>query len=172
MVEQQKFREDLFYRLNVFPIELPPLRERRGDIGALAAAFTEKFAKSMGRMIEPLSADYVRRLEAYRWPGNVRELQNIIERAVITARDGKLNLDRALPESDGAVAVASNGGEAAAKRVRTAKELEDFERANIVAALEASEWKVAGANGAATLLGIKPTTLSSRMKALGIERKR
>jgi transcriptional regulator with GAF, ATPase, and Fis domain len=171
-IGEGKFREDLYYRLNVFPIELPPLRERRGDIGVLAAAFAEKFAKSMGRPIEPLSADCIRRLEAYRWPGNVRELQNIIERAVITARDRKLNLDRALPESDGVIAVASNGGDGAAKRVRTAKELEDLERANIVAALEASDWKVAGANGAAGLLGVKPTTLSSRMKALGIERKR
>ena len=167
-----KFREDLYYRLNVFPIELPPLRERRGDIGVLAAAFAEKFAKSMGRPIEPLSADCIRRLEAYRWPGNVRELQNIIERAVITARDGKLNLDRALPESVSVLAVALTDGEAAVKRVRTAKELEDLERENIVAALEASGWKVAGANGAATLLGIKPTTLNSRVKALGIERKR
>lgn len=126
----------------------------------------------MGRPIEPLSADCIRRLEAYRWPGNVRELQNIIERAVITARDGKLNLDRALPESVGVLAVALTGGEAAAKRVRTAKELELLERENLVAALEASDGKVAGANGAATLLGIKPTTLNSRMKALGIERKR
>ncbi len=167
-----KFREDLYYRLNVFPIELPPLRERREDIGVLAEAFAEKFAKSMGRPIEPLSVDCIRRLEAYRWPGNVRELQNIIERAVITARDGKLNLDRALPESVGVPAVASTGGEATAKRVRTAKELADLERDNIVAALEASGWKVAGTNGAATLLGIKPTTLNSRLKVLGIERKR
>ncbi|MGZ8476789.1 MAG: sigma-54-dependent Fis family transcriptional regulator [Candidatus Binatia bacterium] len=167
-----KFREDLYYRLNVFPIELPPLRERRGDIGVLAAAFAEKFARSMGRPIEPLSADCIRRLEAYRWPGNVRELQNIIERAVITARDRRLNLDRALPESVGVLAVALTGGEGAAKRVRTAKELEDLERENIVAALEASGWKVAGPDGAATLLGIKPTTLNSRLKALGIARKR
>ena len=171
-IGEGKFREDLYYRLNVFPIELPPLRERRGDVGVLAAAFAEKFAKSMGRPIEPLSADCIRRLEAYRWPGNVRELQNIIERAVITARDRKLNLDRALPESVGVLDVASTGGEAAAKRVRTSKELGDLERENIVAALEASGWKIAGANGAATLLGIKPTTLSSRVKALGIERKR
>ncbi|MGZ8467746.1 MAG: helix-turn-helix domain-containing protein, partial [Candidatus Binatia bacterium] len=105
-------------------------------------------------------------------PGNVRELQNIIERAVITARDRRLNLDRALPESVGVLAVPLTGGEAAAKRVRTAKELEDLERENIVAALEASGWKVAGANGAANLLGIKPTTLNSRLKALGIARKR
>ena len=171
-VGEGKFREDLYYRLNVFPIELPPLRERRGDIGVLATAFVEKFAKNMGRPIEPPSANYVRRLEAYRWPGNVRELQNIIERAVITARDGRLNLDRALPESAGFLAAALTEGEAVAKRVRTAKELEDLERENIVAALENSDWKVAGANGAAALLGIKPTTLSSRIKALGIERKR
>jgi PAS domain S-box-containing protein len=171
-IGEGKFREDLYYRLNVFPVELPPLRKRRDDIGVLAAAFAEKFAKSMGRSIDPLSSDYIRRLEAYRWPGNVRELQNIIERAVITARDHKLNLDRALPESIGGLPVALYGGEAAAKRVRTAKELEDLERENIVAALDACEWKVAGTNGAATLLGIKPTTLSSRIKALGIERKR
>ena len=171
-IAEGRFREDLYYRLNVFPIELPPLRERRGDIAALAAAFAEKFAKSMGRTIEPLSADCIRRLEAYRWPGNVRELQNIIERAVITARDGKLNLERALPESIGVTAAGAAGVHADAKRVRTAKELEDLERENIVAALEASDWKIAGANGAATLLGIKPTTLSSRIKALGIERKR
>jgi len=171
-IGESKFREDLYYRLNVFPVELPPLRERCGDIGVLAAAFAEKFAKNMGRSIEPLSADTIRRLEAYRWPGNVRELQNIIERAVITARDGKLNLDRALPESVGVFSEGKAESEASAKRVRTAKELEDLERENIVAALEESDWKVAGANGAASLLGVKPTTLGSRMKALGIERKR
>jgi DNA-binding NtrC family response regulator len=171
-VKEKRFREDLYFRLKVIPIYLPPLRERRGDIGVLAAAFAEKFAKSMGRPIEPLSADCIRRLEGYRWPGNVRELQNIIERAVITARDGKLNLERALPESVAVTAAGFNGSEAAAKRVRTAKELEELERANVVAALEASDWKVAGANGAAALLGMKPTTLSSRMKALGLDRKR
>ncbi len=171
-IKEGKFREDLYYRLNVFPIQLPPLRERRGDIAILAAQFAQKFAKNMGRSIEPLSQDCIRRLEAYRWPGNVRELQNIIERAVITSRDRKLNLDRALPESVGDLAAALAGDEAGAKCVRTAKEFEDLERENIVAALEASDWKVAGAHGAATLLGIKPTTLSSRMKALGVERKR
>ena len=101
-----KFREDLYYRLNVFPIQVPPLRERRGDVGPLAAGFAKKFAQRMGRSIEPLSDDCIRRLEAYRWPGNVRELQNIVERAVITSRDGRLNLDRALPESVNAMAAA------------------------------------------------------------------
>jgi transcriptional regulator with GAF, ATPase, and Fis domain len=101
----------------------------------------------------------------------VRELQNIIERAVITSHDGRLNLDRALPDSPVPLAatVASDGP--TAKRVRTAKELEEFERNNIIAALDSTDWKVAGDNGAAQLLGIKPTTLSSRMKALGIKRK-
>jgi len=167
-----KFREDLYYRLNVFPIQVPPLRERRGDVGPLAGAFARKFAQRLGRSIEPLSDDCVRRLESYRWPGNVRELQNIVERAVITSRDGRLNLDRALPESVNAVAAAVANDSSTVQRVRTAKELEELERNNIIAALESTEWKVAGENGAAQLLGVKPTTLSSRMKALGIERKR
>jgi PAS domain S-box-containing protein len=171
-VREGKFREDLYYRLNVFPIELPPLRARRDDIGLLAAAFAQKFAQRMGRGLEPLSKDCVRRLQAYSWPGNVRELQNIIERGVITSRDGQLNLDRALPESVNAMAAALAADNSMVHRVRTAKELEELERNNIIAALEAAEWKVAGEKGAAQLLGVKPTTLSSRIKALNIERKR
>ena len=171
-VHDSKFREDLYYRLNVFPLQLPPLRERREDIGILASVFAQKFAQRMGRTLEPLSEDCLRRLQAYSWPGNVRELQNIIERAVITSRDGKLDLDRALPESVNSTAVALANGAIDLKRVRTAKELEELERNNIIAALDAAEGKVAGENGAAQLLGVKPTTLSSRMKALGIERKR
>lgn len=171
-VREGKFREDLYYRLNVFPIQLPPLRERRDDIGILAAAFAQKFAQRMGRTLEPLSEDCLRRLQAYNWPGNVRELQNILERAVITSRDGRLNLDRALPESVNAMASVPDNPAIAAKRVRTVKELEDIERQNLIAALESTDWKIAGSNGAAQLLGLKPTTLTSRMKALGIERKR
>ena len=170
-VREGKFREDLYYRLNVFPILLPALRERRGDIGILATAFARKYAKRMGRTLDPLSEDYLRRLEAYSWPGNVRELQNIIERAVITARDGQLNLDRALPESVNAIAAVLSTGENVNHRVRTAKEFGELERQNIIAALVSTDWKIAGANGAAQLLGMKPTTLSSRMKALGIERR-
>jgi PAS domain S-box-containing protein len=172
LVGEGKFREDLYYRLNVFPIRLPPLRERREDIGILATALARRFAQRMGRTLEPLSEDCLRRLEAYPWPGNVRELQNIIERAVITARDGRLNLDRALPESVNAMVTALAGGAETNRRVRTVKEIEGMERNNIIAALEAAKWKIAGENGAAQLLGIKPTTLSSRMKVLGIERKR
>ncbi|HXT55076.1 MAG TPA: sigma 54-interacting transcriptional regulator [Candidatus Eisenbacteria bacterium] len=170
-----QFREDLFYRLNVYPIKLPPLRERPDDIGMLATAFARNFARRMGRRLVPLSDDCVRRLQAYNWPGNVRELQNIIERAVITSRDGHLNLDRALPESVNAAAAALGpvvADKPTAQHVRTAKELEELERSNIIAALKAAEWRVAGEKGAAQLLGVKPTTLSSRMKALNIERKR
>jgi len=170
-----QFREDLFYRLDVYPIKLPPLRERPDDIGMLATAFARNFARRMGRRLAPLSDDCVRRLQAYNWPGNVRELQNIIERAVITSRDGHLNLDRALPESVNAAAAALGpvvADKPTAQHVRTARELEELERSNIIAALKAAEWRVAGEKGAAQLLGVKPTTLSSRMKALNIERKR
>jgi PAS domain S-box-containing protein len=98
-VRDGKFREDLYYRLNVFPLEVPPLRARGGDVLLLAAAFVRKFSAQIGRAIEPLTENCARRLKSYDWPGNVRELQNVIERAVITAREGRLNLDRALPES-------------------------------------------------------------------------
>ena len=171
-VRDGKFREDLYYRLNVFPVEVPPLRERGNDISLLAATFVRRFAQRMGRSIEPLSEDCLHRLKAYSWPGNVRELQNVIERAVITSRDGRLNLDRALPESGKVAAAESASSEDTARRVRTAKELEALERANLLAALETRGWQVAGRNGAAQLLGMKPSTLSSRMKALGIERGR
>jgi PAS domain S-box-containing protein len=167
-----KFREDLYYRLNVFPIELPPLRERGDDIALLAGNFAGRFAQRMGRSIESLSEDCIQRLKAYSWPGNVRELQNVIERAVITSRNGRLNLDRALPESAREIGAEAALSAETPKRVRTAKELEELERANLVAALEATGWRVAGETGAAQLLGMKPTTLSSRIKALGIERPR
>jgi transcriptional regulator with GAF, ATPase, and Fis domain len=171
-VSQGKFREDLYYRLNVFPIRLPPLRERREDIGALATTFAQKFARRMGRTLQPLTVDCLHRLESYNWPGNVRELQNIIERAVITSHDGQLNLDRALPESVNTTKAPLGDAGPTVKRVHTAKELEELERQNIIAALESADWKIAGSNGAAQLLGMKPTTLSSRMKALAIERQR
>jgi len=175
LLRARQFREDLFYRLDVYPIKLPPLRERPDDIGMLATAFARNFARRMGRRLVPLSDDCVRRLQAYNWPGNVRELQNIIERAMITSRDGHLNLDRALPESVNAAAAALGpvvADKPTAQHVRTAKEFEELERSNIIAALKAAEWRVAGEKGAAQLLGVKPTTLSSRMKALNIERKR
>ncbi len=169
-VSDGKFREDLFYRLNVFPIRLPPLRARGEDIVRLAGAFAQRFAAKMGRTIAPLTADDARRLMSYGWPGNVRELQNVIERAVITAQNGVLNLDRALPEA--APSAPASGHAMAGERIRTAQELEALERANLLRALEAAKWKVSGEQGAAKLLGMNPSTLASRMKALRIEKPR
>jgi PAS domain S-box-containing protein len=170
-VQEGNFREDLYYRLNVFPLHLPPLRDRGEDISLLASTFAERFAGKMGRTVEPLSPECIRRLERYPWPGNVRELQNVIERAVITCRDRRLNLDRALPETGQAEpAVATASPDEAARPIFSARELQQLECDNIIRALESAGWRVAGENGAAELLGMKPSTLSSRMKALGIKR--
>jgi transcriptional regulator with GAF, ATPase, and Fis domain len=100
-ISEGKFREDLYYRLSVFPITLPPLRERGEDVALLAEDFARQFASRVGRRLAPITSAMAARLMAYPWPGNVRELQNVIERAVITARDGVLNLERALPASCG-----------------------------------------------------------------------
>jgi PAS domain S-box-containing protein len=181
-VSEGRFREDLFYRLNVFPLRLPPLRERKEDIQALAFAFVRRFGQQIGRSLSPPSADDLRRLLAYSWPGNVRELQNVIERAVITATDGRLNLERALPDAGETSAVSAEvkfieltgtrpyqaEGDATPARIHTSQELENLERENLVRALEFAQWRVSGDSGAAALLGINPSTLRSRMKALGI----
>jgi PAS domain S-box-containing protein len=156
------FREDLYYRLNVFPIEVPPLRDRGDDVVVLARSFAARVAQRMGRSIEPLATEDLAALRAYGWPGNVRELQNVVERAVITSVAGRLAVRRFLPSSAPAVAVATP--------VRTVQDLERLERDSILAALEAADWQVAGESGAAERLGTKPSTLRSRMKALGITR--
>jgi PAS domain S-box-containing protein len=167
------FREDLYYRLNVFPIHVPPLRDRPDDIGPLASAFARRFAQTMGRSIEPISQECIRRLTSYRWPGNVRELQNVVERAVITSRDGRLNLDRALPETAaGAAPKVTVSIDETTQHVLTLQELQELERENLIRALEATEWRVSGENGAARLLRMNSSTLTSRMKALGIDRPR
>ncbi len=168
-----RFREDLYYRLAVFPLRVPPLRERREDIAVIASSFAERFAARLGKHVAPLSPACIARLERYPWPGNVRELRNVIERAVILTRDGHLDLSRALPEIDEPArpaepAAPPSGGGAAP--IRTVKDLEALERENILRALDTAAWRVAGENGAAALLGTKPSTLSSRMKALGIQR--
>lgn len=169
-IQEGRFREDLFYRLNVFPLWLPPLRERGDDVVRLASVFAQRFADKMGRSVMPLNAEDIRRLKSYGWPGNVRELQNVLERAVITAIDGRLNLDRALPEPMAQPSLADRTGEPVPWMIRTAKELEELERSNILRALEATKWKVSGENGAAKLLGINASTLSSRMRALKIDK--
>lgn len=171
-VREGKFREDLFYRLNVFPLRLPPLRERGEDVVRLASVFAQRFAAKMGRTLASLTASDARRLQAYHWPGNVRELQNVIERAVITAEAGKLNLDRALPEVPQSDVPNNDRVPSKFDRILSAKELEELERANILRALDAANWKVSGEKGAAALLGLNASTLSSRMKVLKIQKAR
>ncbi len=169
MLAAGTFRQDLYYRLNVFPIVLPPLRERGDDVLLLASAFIEQFARRLGRRIEPLRPADELRLKSYAWPGNVRELQNVIERAIITAIEGRLDLRRCLPDSP-----ADSGAEQVAspvfpeQRVVTDAEMKTYEKQNIINALKASNGRVSGPNGAARLLDLPPSTLNSRIKALDI----
>jgi PAS domain S-box-containing protein len=167
-----RFREDLYYRLNVFPISIPPLRERSGDIESLAHVFVEKFSRKMGREPVPLTPDCLRRLHAYDWPGNVRELQNVIERAVITARNGRLGLDAALPLPSREEEVSSPRPTEQGPVIHTDQDIREMERQNLILALEQCGGRISGSNGAAQLLGIPPSTFTSRMKALGVERPR
>ncbi|MCB9914532.1 MAG: sigma 54-interacting transcriptional regulator [Planctomycetes bacterium] len=161
-VKAGRFREDLYFRLSVFPLFVPPLRERRGDIAILAQHFLAQ-AKARGADAHlALRKRDVELLGAYDWPGNVRELQNVVERAVILAQGGRLHF-----ELEPAAAAVSDVV-AAAERVLTDAEVRALEKRNLQAALEASGWKVGGAGGAAELLDLKPTTLASRMKAFGI----
>jgi transcriptional regulator with GAF, ATPase, and Fis domain len=158
MVNHNQFRGDLYYRLNVFPIELPPLRERREDIAPLVMHYVEVFARRMGKRIDQIPAETLSAFEAYPWPGNVRELQNLIERAVILSDDGRFH--NPLP-----VVVAAPIG--ASPELRT---LKDSERALLLRALELAGWVIGGATGAAAKLGLKRTTLIAKMKKLGIAR--
>ena len=170
MAREGKFREDLFYRLNVFPLRVPPLRERGSDVALLARAFAERFARRMGRRLEPLRPDDFRRLQDYPWPGNVRELQNVIERAIIHSTGSRLDLNRAMPETATPAPPQVDGKDVTNIRILSAKELESLERANIERALAACGGKISGENGAASRLGLPPSTLNSRIKALGIQR--
>jgi formate hydrogenlyase transcriptional activator len=162
MVQEGRFRSDLYYRLNVFPVVVPPLRERRDDIPRLVRHFTQKFARRMGRRIETIPAEAMDRLVQYPWPGNIRELENVIERAVILSPGtelevpiGDLKSDALSPREESAAGQGS---------------LADAERKHILAALQDAEWVLGGPNGAATRLGMKRTTLQSKMKKLGIAR--
>jgi len=167
-VRKGKFREDLYYRLNVFPITLAPLRERKSDIPALTAHFLERACKEFKKPLSLLSGEALAALKAYDWPGNVRELQNVVERAVITARDAFISFE--LPSSSDPRHPAEKPVHHAALQVRTNEELREAERANILAALNKTRWKVYGRGGAAELLGLKPGTLAARMKKLGLRR--
>src|SRR5262249_39502765 len=167
-VRKGRFREDLYYRLNVFPISLAPLRERKSDIPSLAAHFLERACKEFKKPLGLLSGEALAALKAYDWPGNVRELQNVVERAVITARDGLISIE--LPSALDAPQASERLGDSAVVQVRTEEELREAERANVLAVLHKTRWKVYGRGGAAELLGIKPGTLAARMKKLGLRR--
>ena len=157
-VDEGRFRADLFYRLNVFPIEIPPLRERVEDIPRLVRHFVMIYGSKMGRSIETIGQRVLGRLMAYHWPGNVRELQNVIERAVILSTKGRIELDDQL------------FAPVAGTRTKVAETLEEIERDHILTVLERVGWRVSGERGAARILGLKRTTLEARMGRLGIAR--
>jgi transcriptional regulator with GAF, ATPase, and Fis domain len=163
--EAGRFRQDLFYRLSVFPVELPPLRKRVEDIPLLAEHFLTRFARQLGRPRPRLTLANIQQLQRYDWPGNVRELQHTLERACIVAADGRLRFDfPATPSKQ----QSEHSESSTPQRILTDEELRTFEAENIRAALSQCHNKVYGPNGAAALLGVKPTTLNSRIKALGI----
>jgi PAS domain S-box-containing protein len=165
-VREKTFREDLFYRLNVFPVQVPPLRERKGDVPLLAHFLVNKFKTRIGKPIDEIGADAISRLQAYRWPGNVRELENIIERAVILSEGAVLDIDpEVLPE-------ALTGGDSTEPSVSAPapNSLVAVERDHIRRVLEQTGGVIDGPNGAAKVLDLHPNTLRSRMKKLGIGR--
>ncbi|MDZ4064787.1 MAG: sigma 54-interacting transcriptional regulator, partial [Coriobacteriia bacterium] len=169
MVRDGAFREDLFYRLCVFPVQIPPLRERGEDIVVLAEAFLDECARRMGREMDRLSLEQRSRLTSYRWPGNVRELRNVIERAVILSPGRTLELHRALPGRSDA-GVSDDVQQVAHHDVLTDNQIRDLERANTLRALRTCSGRVSGPGGAAQLLGVRPSTLASRLKSLGIRK--
>ena len=162
-----RFRQDLFYRLNVFPLTIEPLRHRKEDIPSLARHFLEHAAKKFHRQLPRLTQANILSLQNYDWPGNIRELQNVMERAVITSREKNLLFD--LPK-EGITKKSKPELLATPQRVYSEEEFRDLERNNILLALRQTSWKIYGADGAAALLGIKPTTLTSRIKKYEIKR--
>ena len=173
LVAERQFRSDLFYRLNVFPIQLPPLRERSGDLPLLVAFFAQKFARRFRKKIESIPADAIARLEQYPWPGNVRELENFIERAVILSRGSELEIppgEPALPKDSEAFSLPISLQPAAAVSKVVVPTLADSEREAILRALRETNGVIGGNQGAAARLGLKRTTLISRMNKLGIDR--
>jgi formate hydrogenlyase transcriptional activator len=166
MVQERKFRADLFYRLNVFPVALPPLRERRDDIRLLAEHFVTKFASQQGKSVATIPEEVMEALEAHHWPGNIRELQNIMERGVIMTTGATLSRQTIEPLTRIDAKPVSTG--AAAGRVAPIRTLADAERAHIIRTLRETDWVVGGRRGAAAQLGLPRTTLLARMQRLGI----
>jgi len=166
-----RFREDLYYRLNVFPLRVAPLRQRKEDIPLLATYFVELLANELGCLKPRLTRAGVEALEGYNWPGNIRELRNVIERAVIFARGGALEFD--VPGTGSLVDLTAFGPPAvdqAEPEYLTESEMRRRERQNLFAVLQKAGWKIKGIDGAAELLGVKPTTLISRLEKMGLRR--
>lgn len=169
-IEARRFRQDLFYRLNVFPIKIIPLHNRKEDIPLLANHFLKLLAAKMDRPVPRLTKANLIELQEYDWPGNVRELQNIIERAVITSRSGVLRFDLPVSRSRQTAALQNFNSEKGRMKIMTEKEMRHKEQENILTALQMSNWRIYGADGAAELLGIRPTTLTARIKKMGLKR--
>jgi formate hydrogenlyase transcriptional activator len=166
-----RFRPDLYYRLNVYPIQLPALRERREDIGLLAEVFLGEASRRLGRVFDRVPSEVLEVLRRYEWPGNVRELQNVIERAAVVSTGRILQLPEAWAVSFGP----SRGKEAAEvtpaiESLSREATLEELERSHILQVLQQTGWRVEGPKGAAMILGLNPSTLRSRMVKLGIRR--
>ena len=173
-VAEGKFREDLFYRLSVFPIDVPPLRERGDDVLQIASHFLERTCQEFGHRPLTFSKQQAALLKRYDWPGNIRELKNVIERAVILSRGKVLRLDLAMSDILNAHPAGDHDSDAHHPSEKTSllteTEMRELERRNTVLALEMAQWRVSGPNGAAKLLGIKPTTLTDRMKKLALRK--
>ncbi len=170
MVAEGKFREDLFYRLNVFPIDVPPLRERSDDVLLLASSFVKKCAKTLGTNVYRVTEESMERLRSYSWPGNIRELHNVIERAVITSSGAELSLDSSLPQIANTAPNQNDSYSHSPDKPLTELDLKKLEHQNLINALESTKWRIYGKDGAAELLGMNPSTLRSRLKTLGIKR--
>jgi formate hydrogenlyase transcriptional activator len=168
MVEEHKFRSDLYYRLNVFPVRVPPLRERREDIPLLVRHFVQQFSRRMSRGVETIPSETMNTLVRYDWPGNIRELQNVIERAVIVSTGPVLKVSLDDLKTRVRSADVANGSSASEDPGTMRGVLEDAERKQILAALKQTNWVVAGNRGAAALLGMKRSTLHAHMQRLGI----
>jgi transcriptional regulator with GAF, ATPase, and Fis domain len=166
-IENGRFRMDLFYRLNTFPVTLPPLRQRREDIPPLVDYYLNRFNKSFGKRIETIPSETLKSLKDYAWPGNVRELINVIERAVIVSTGPELTLADQLRTSATASAHEYNPKE---REAHQPKALNELERDYIFQALQETGWRIEGQRGAAQLLDMNPSTLRSRMRKLGIRR--
>jgi transcriptional regulator with GAF, ATPase, and Fis domain len=164
-----EFREDLFYRLSVFPVDVPPLRERGDDIVRLARHFLEKTCNDFGRAQMRLTRSQADMLQNYNWPGNVRELKNVIERAVILSPRNALRLDLSM-SNPGADMRHSDPASRPQEQVLTEIEMREFQKKNLLAALDQTGWKVSGSGGAAELLGVRPTTLADRIRTFGVKK--